>query len=152
MSRLFRIVLTWVLVCAVPAQGLAAATMIHCGPGHHGGSTAQAHAAHSHQHEHGAATAPHGHDNAAPHHSHVDAPAAGTPDVGDAADPPAAQKIAKTSCSACASCCTAAALPTAVLTFDVTPVHASVVALVPRSIAAFVTDGPDRPPRSMILA
>jgi hypothetical protein len=126
--------------------------MINCGPGHHGAAAARAHAGHSHEHEHGAAAAPHGHDGTTLSHSHADEREVGPSDGGDAAKLPSAQKVAKTSCSACASCCTAAALPTAVLTFDVTPVHSSVVAPVPLSIAAFLTDGPDRPPRSMILA
>jgi len=148
MWRSLRIALMWLLAFAVPAQGFAAASMFNCSPGHHGTAGKQAHAGHSGIHVHGAATPPHGHEG----HSHANGPAVSSIDADGAAEASALGKVAKGSCSACASCCTAAALPSSGLSFEATPVHAGVAPLVPRSIAAFLTDGPDRPPRSMILA
>jgi hypothetical protein len=55
MSRL-RIVIAWLLMAALPLQGLAAATMLFCEGGHHEQS-AEAAAAASHGHEHNHADA-----------------------------------------------------------------------------------------------
>ena len=41
MGQLLRTVLIWFVALAVPAQGMAAATMMHCGPTHHGAQAAQ---------------------------------------------------------------------------------------------------------------
>lgn len=136
----------WLLAVAVPAQGFAAASMFNCGPGHHGAAQM-----HSHDDESGGARTAHEHDGAAPLHSHAGELAVSAADGGHGAEAPAAQKIAKGSCSACASCCTGVALPASVVTFDATPVHEFVVPLAPSSIPAFLTDGPERPPRSILV-
>ena len=41
MEQLLRTVLIWFVALAVPAQGMAAATMMHCGPTYHGVQAAQ---------------------------------------------------------------------------------------------------------------
>ena len=157
MFRLLRIVLTWLLVLAVPAQGFAAASMPNCGAGHHGavaGST---------QTEHGHGSRPYG-DAAASHavsgHDEAVAVHAGADDT-DAAvapgDPQAVSAAAhglhegKTgSCSACASCCTAAVLPSAASTFEAAPAPEVFPLPAPPGVAAFLTDGPERPPRAFL--
>lgn len=150
MWRNLRIALMWLLAFAVPAQGFAAASMSNCGPGHHGAAGAHTRAGHSGDHAHGTATPPHSHEGVASHHSHPSELALSSVDGDGVAEVTTAGKVAKGSCSACASCCTAAALPTSVLSFEATPVHDGVAALVPRSMAPFLTDGPDRPPRSLL--
>jgi hypothetical protein len=82
MRRLLRAFLMGMLMLAVPLQGIAATTMLLCGPGHGGASHASAEPA---MHAHGA---------------HHDA---------DAADETSGLE-AKGKCSACASCCSAVAL------------------------------------------
>ena len=125
----------WLLSLAVPVQGFAAASMFNCGPGHAGkaSSQAQAHAAHVH-----------GHDGAAPDHHHADADALA--DI----DAHATPAVHKGSCSACASCCTAAGLPATIVSFEAIVVHDAVVPLAAARVAAFLTGGTERPPRPFL--
>jgi hypothetical protein len=144
MRKLIRLLVVWLLALVLPIQGVAAATMRHCGS-ERGPASAiaglQSMGGESHSpiamlagtavHEHHGA---HAHSNLAaaePAHHHA--------------------SHAKVSCSACASCCGAVAL----LTSSVMPMAASVgrsaaVALPTALVVAFLTDGPDRPPRSML--
>lgn len=87
--RLLRLLLAWLLLAALPLQGVAAATMALCGTA---GAAAEP-ALHEHAH-HGAT---HGHQAAASQQAADDSPAA-----------------AHHACSICATCCNAAALPAAV--------------------------------------
>ncbi|HEX2539648.1 MAG TPA: hypothetical protein VHM00_01045 [Caldimonas sp.] len=119
MLRTLRLAWVMLLTLALPLQGLAAATMVACGPAHHESVAAAAHDADAphddrqhghaqHDHAHHAVTdhpahAAHGHSAAV--HDTV------THDVA-ATEPPPADVPAQT-CSVCASCCTASAgLPT----------------------------------------
>jgi hypothetical protein len=145
MRVLVRALLVWLLVLAVPAQGIAAATMAFCGPGHHGsGSTAQMHAAAPADHAHHGGAAETGHE----HHQAASAPdeeASATALTAKDADP------SKHKCSACASCCSVGAILSsvqAVPALDFTPTVFSAVVL---SVDTFAADGPDRPPR-LVLA
>ncbi len=106
MRSILRAVLIWLMALAMPVQGLAAAKMIFCGPGHHppavssvadhhqaAMSTAQDHQAAAHEHAVTDAVATiHGD---VPHHWPDDSP----------------PKVGKTGCSACASCCSMLAIP-----------------------------------------
>lgn len=88
MSRRLRFLLLWLIALALPVQGFAAATMLHCAPVHHGAAMPAADAASPH------------HDHAA-HMKHA-----------------AAEKPTQASgCSACASCCLGAgfAMPMAIV-------------------------------------
>jgi hypothetical protein len=130
----------WLVALALPVQGVAAATMLHCGSesGHAGAvvvdkaihaksdSPAMAAAATEHTH-HGV----HGHvDAAEPAHDHASHDKGG--------------------CSACASCCSAAALLMSPgMPMAATVVRAAAIALPTTLVVAFLTDGPDRPPRSI---
>jgi hypothetical protein len=142
---LIRTLLIWLLVLAVPAQSAAASTMAFCGPGHHPASgrgqsspvNEQAH------HQNGAA---HGHMGSAVHsqeHGSALSASAAAPSKAVAAD--------KHKCSACASCCSAAAILDAVLSVPPPGVSLTVFADVVPTVDAFATDGPDRPPR-LVLA
>ena len=139
-----RTCLIWLLMLALPAQALAAATMAFCGPSHHAAPSAWVHQASEPAH-HGQ---PAGSAQEAKHQQGVDTLA-----TDEAADPVAvaapADEAAMQKCSACASCCSAAALPNPVsllpAPFAADAVHA---ALAP-AIDPFAVGGPDRPPRML---
>lgn len=144
MLRILRITLMWLVVLAIPAQGYAAAAMVGCGPGHHSMLAAPSHAdamaerdapIHAFDASLEADSDPHHAGSAESDHGQL------TKSHGSAA------KGAKGSCSPCASCCVVAALPTTVMVFEPLPLVDFFVPLAPRSVASFVTDGLDRPPR-----
>ncbi len=151
MSRALRSFWLLLIMVAVPLQGVAAVTMAACGPAHRAVAAHAAHASHgghadmsAHSNaaagDH-AATAGHAHagpiDDAAPSATaHPDqAPTDGTP-------------VAK--CSVCASCCTATALPTQAVVSAPVALTEFLVAFEPGAAAAFLTQGPERPPRSFL--
>ena len=138
------------LVLAVPAQGSAAVTMAFCGPNHHGagqvldaGKAAKAdhgtaHAAHNtagQQADHGHAKAEHDHgaavsDDGAHHAKFVHAD--------------------KHTCSACASCCSAAAILGAMPVVVAPSATPTVFEPVVPTVDTFAADGPERPPRPVL--
>src|SRR5262245_16815369 len=96
MGRRFVAAIAWLIVFAVPVQGLAATMMLHCAPGHGGapeGNMTSAHPrdGHAHSHPQGASEA------RAVSHTHS---AIGATDSGAANPTGFVEK-----CSACASCC-----------------------------------------------
>ena len=132
--------LMWVLAVALPVQGAAAATMLACGP-HHGRS--------------GASASPTTHAaSSASHHSHLHAPNGAAParattadvkgDTATLAEAPAHK------CSACASCCLSAGVATEAIVFLAVDSPDLFARLVTRTPAAYVTEGPERPPRSVL--
>jgi hypothetical protein len=131
MWRFFRIAMMWLLAAALPLQGSVAATLRVCGPGHEHIAVVMAHVAHDH--------ASHRHDDAAVF-SHDEAGTA-TQDI---------HKGAPHKCSACAACCVTAALPTATLRFEAAIDAAGPPPTFFSSPVAFLTDGPDRPPRFLL--
>lgn len=145
MSSLIRLLLIWLLVLAVPAQGAAAATMALCGPNHHTVGTAMQHPA-----------------PAADHTAHVggshltgeqSAQALHLSPNDHASVPASEEAVAKVSaadkhkCSACASCCSAGAMPFAELSVPAAGVTPTLFADVAVAVDPFSSDGPDRPPR-----
>lgn len=120
--------------------------MVACGPSHHRVAGASEHV----------------------HHEHVDAPSLSMVEThqGNAAlfwatvaKPIEASQqhehgslieVAKFKCSACAACCTAAAIPAHSIVFtSVTPTE-FFAPLELSGLAAFSTEGPERPPRSVL--
>lgn len=158
MGQLLRTVLIWFVALAVPAQGMAAATMMHCGPTHHGAQAAQrkvqalpdalqaapeAHAAHGHA-SHVAAHARMASDTG---QNTTSLDASGTAQPDKDTDPVKVTKATYQKCSACASCCAGVALPsTAVMPPMIDPAR-EVTVLLPSCAASVVIDGPERPPR-----
>ena len=142
-----RIALMWLLALAVPVQGFAAASMLSCGPGHHGSAAVHSHDGHPHSHDHAVAEGAHDHPAVAEASSGFsnDSPS------GDHAESADLDKWSKGTCSACASCCTAAALPSTVISFGVSASHDTFFAVVPGNVGAFLTDGPERPPRPILV-
>lgn len=118
-----RLLLTIMLLLALPLQSFAAAAMISCAPSHHGLPTT--------------ATM---HDDAAAHTRHHD---------GDH-DPVSKPSHGKHACSACAACCIGGALmPSAPrlsgdLSTHLRPLPAHVTP------PAFITEGTERPPRHVL--
>lgn len=144
MYRIFKIALLSLIVLALPIQGVAAATLVLCGPMHQRmamagqSETAAVHSAHDHTHHHGSVTAQtHSHDSAAGAYDFQT-------NLTDQTD--------KYSCSACAACCTGAMLAgpgyrAPVLIF-------TAVALVPSNEApfsGFIPEGPEHPPRHILV-
>ena len=143
MWRAIRIAVMWLLAAAIPLQGFAAVTVHRCAANHH----------------QRAAAAPafvHADPVAHPHAGHHPAGATlSDPQEGDdsaqtveAKD--GVQQSAKGSCSLCASCCTAAALPATIVAFDAAVFVEPLTAAPGGSVAPFLTDGPERPPRSLL--
>ncbi|HLS54504.1 MAG TPA: hypothetical protein VK052_00425 [Zeimonas sp.] len=135
--------MTMLVVLAIPVQGFAAATMLSCGPGHErmAGDAVGGHA-------HDTATAPHGHA----HHVGVatHGPAAyGSVDVATPDrvpfTPPADVK-----CSACATCCTASAIPAAPLAVAVDRAASEAIPSRHQPSVDFVVERLEHPPRNLL--
>ena len=58
---------------------------------------------------------------------------------------------AKQKCSACASCCSLGAILSTAPAIPVTDSAATVFATVVTTVDAFAADGPDRPPRNLLV-
>jgi hypothetical protein len=140
MHAWFRWVVACLLALALPAQGLANAAMLHCGSSHERMHTAQAaspQAAEHHQHHGAAPEHPHGADHAE-HTSH------------QPASPDKLTDLGQYKCSSCASCCAGIALPSTMPQLVAPELGATPFAAIAPGVAAFATDGPDRPPRSSL--
>jgi hypothetical protein len=141
MKVVVRTLLIWLLTLAVPLQLAAAATIAPCGPGDHarlGASVAQSPGAVF--------------DDAVGHSPHHHHPSAVT-SAESAVHQGALTDSAKTSphkCSACASCCSAGALPSVVSTVPAPEAPPTVFASLAPIVEAFAADGPERPPRLLL--
>lgn len=166
MTLWMRSLLIWLLVLAVPAQAIAAASMAFCGPDHHPAAAArqQAQVARSeHAHLAGAANGSHAHQlkaekpsdandvtadvsaEASAHESAADLPA---PAKAVQAEQQNDNQNDKQKCSVCASCCSGGAILSTVAHL-VAPEFAAAefVSVVP-AVPAVAAGSPDRPPRS----
>lgn len=138
MRSLWRLLLLVIVAVALPVQAFAAAGAVHCARMHERMHAAAAQASHDHHVHHGMAAAHH--DMSAD--SLSAAPASPT-DVPDEGTPLHAFK-----CSACAACCVAMGLPAATPKLPSAPAAAETPSLPAIAIAAFVTGGLERPPRT----
>ncbi len=136
MLSLRRLLIVCLLALALPVQGLAAVVMMHCAtepalqpekmqmqehPHHH-----------QHAHAHGSAEAGTALDAAAPEDAGQSAPASHQGH----------------GCSACASCCVAMGLPSQAQALGLL-LHSQAPALAAHAdLPAFLTEGPERPPRA----
>ena len=145
MHSRFRSALLWLLLLALPLQVFAAASMVHCGASHHrmmqaaspAVGDAQGHAMHAHHHE--MATVDPMHSNGAGDAEH------GASSVHDL------DKLSKFKCSACAACCTGAAMPTAALFIPLLPTATKMAVFVFGPHVDFLSGGLDRPPRNLLV-
>jgi hypothetical protein len=140
-----RTLLIWFLVLAVPAQGAAAATMAFCGPNHHS-STASVQADPSAEHAHHASSSHH----PQPHHATTAQTEIRDDASADAAAPTTFAQADEQKCSACASCCSFGAVPSAALAVPVPVIGPTLFSAVVPRVDAFAADGPDRPPRIVL--
>ena len=147
----------WLLMLAIPMQGMAASTMLLCGPEHHRQQqSAQAmheHSAHGHGKHGNAARATHdaqpgGHGLDGAHATDDALPIDAGGDVG--ADPIGLSEISKAKCSACASCCSAVALLGPVLSLAVAERHESRTPALTTDFEPVFIDAPDKPPRAFL--
>ncbi|MES2972348.1 MAG: hypothetical protein V4757_02010 [Pseudomonadota bacterium] len=102
MSR-FRLFLAWLIVAAVPLQGLAASSMLYCGPGEHHGTAQVASVQGNLDSDSGIANAISDHSS---HGSAVVGEAEKSAGSSGEKLPAAAHK-----CAVCASCCSFLAIP-----------------------------------------
>ncbi len=171
MMEWVRTAVIWLLVLALPAQGAAAATMALCNPNHHSilgaaqphdhDASESAAPAARHRHEHAGARQAAGHENSPRAHgpqedlNHLASQAAvngGSTDATTSHHAPV-QKLTQADqhkCSACASCCSAAAFSGEVVTLPPPQFEPTVFSSLVPSVQRFATDGPDRPPRSLV--
>lgn len=140
MWRVFRIAVMWLLAVAIPVQGVAAASMLGCGPAHR----TEAVAASSHQQD-GQHHTGHAADLGDSEQQAADDTATPQPTAS------AHQQLAKDKCSACAACCVSAALPSAVAAFEPAKVSANFFAASAVAGVIFLTGGLDRPPRTSLV-
>ena len=148
--KLFRTLLMCLLVLAVPAQGFAAVTMAFCGPNHHGsGQTPRAEQV-LHV-EHGTGQLADGKLGERAEHHHAPAGHDETSAALDHSVPHAKFAQAdKHKCSACASCCSAAAILGSMPVVPAPAATLTVFASVVPSVSVLAADGPDRPPRPVL--
>lgn len=139
MSVWLKILVVWLMALALPAQGLAAATLMHCGQS---------------QQRHHSAPAVLPDATAHQHHAMVHAQRAdkAEPSATASTDNPQPQTaLAKIGCSACAACCTAALLASEWPQLAAPEAAPASFATLVRSIEAVASDGPDRPPRLALV-
>ena len=144
MPRFIKTLMLWLLLAALPLQGMAAATRMSCAPAPHAAMAAQAHQAHQAAHAQHATPAA---DDHADHAGH--AAGAGHDRHAAAQDTAPDQHHHASACSHCAACAFGAAAPP--------PAPATVHAgagpdlpfpAAPRGTAGFIPPGLERPPRA----
>ncbi len=146
MGLLIRTLLIWLLMLAIPAQGVAAATMAFCGPAHHRGWAAAT--------VDRVATPPHSHGDygAASAHEHAVVQAS-TPALEEHGGP-AKGKVNSSDqhkCNVCGACCSAGALMSALPVLLAADATSASFSFVVATFDPFAADGPDRPPRNLLV-
>lgn len=168
MRALIRTLLICLLALALPAQAVAAATMAYCTPNHPaaGLTVAALHGTeadlqpdarhqelrqHQARHVHGTSTqAGKGHDGHPADGVAAQTPSAAT-DLSAAATFLELAHAEKHQCSACASCCAAAAVSSIALGVPAPGVTRTVFIAVVPAVEKFAADGLDRPPRAILV-
>jgi hypothetical protein len=146
MDLLIRTLLIWLLVLAIPAQGVAAATMAFCGPTHHGGVTAaKGDLAATAGHVHGGLEGKVAHEHPS---AGTDAPSADELEASTTAKIGSADQH---KCNVCGACCSTGALMSSVPTLLAADAASTVFSTVVATVDPFAADGPDRPPRSLLV-
>lgn len=144
----FKKAVAWLCIAALPVQGWAAAAMLNCGPSHHRIASAAASGVHAF-HRHGdelAGSLSHTHDGGGERHEEARKASTAEP-VLSRAD---LESLSKFKCSACAACCSPAAMPTTALILDVSAPVSFIAPMRAHSDVMFLTCGTERPPRSLL--
>lgn len=140
-----RSLLIWLMVLALPIQAVAAAGMQHCGAAHRLMQVASM-----------GAVAPDVHDpvHEATPHEHADF---GTSlDAGMSAGDSSDQGVNTSAlgddftCSACANCCSAVALPASLVRLPAPSIEDHAAALPAPEVVSFMPGGIERPPRTFL--
>lgn len=153
MRSIWRSVLTWLLVLAMPVQGIAAGGMQHCASAHErmepGAMVSPVLQEHGFGHAHGA-----GQERRSVAFAADAAPAAASE---AAVDGLAHTTVAASAgvnedarCSACAACCPALGLLNRALDLPAAPSGSRLAPLPVAAVPAFVSARLDRPPRSFL--
>ncbi|MCU0923671.1 MAG: hypothetical protein MUF16_25660 [Burkholderiaceae bacterium] len=141
MRSIWRSVLTWLLVLAMPVQGIAAIGTQHCAPTHRGidlpAKAEQAQPRHAHGHARAEAVL------AAVNESPVLGP-------DHSMNAEHAISTAYSNCSACAACCLALGLPSGALDLPAWAEGSSLAPPTMTGMPSFVAGGLDRPPRNFL--
>jgi hypothetical protein len=143
MVRILKTFLLWLLIAALPIQGMASVIKASCGPRHHNLPSTAAVVEHAHN------------ANAASYqHAAFDADAFMTVAIEVTGGPESAlgseQPMTASYCSACAACCTGAVAPPASLSIASTFITAEAAVLPPAtSFTGFIPAGLERPPKHL---
>ena len=150
MFWVLRTIMIWLLVLALPAQGLATVVMAGCKVDHRASEPVSAAPHHRAGGSlHGDRDPGHHHAQAHHHDGQADAQHADALHPQQAAPTPSAHS-ANTRCDDCGPCCSSAAvLDLALRVPEAIPTPAVFVPLVPR-VEKFAIAGPDRPPRALL--
>ena len=133
----------WILAIALPVQGVYAGTLRHCVGGDHR-TAFEAASSLVHPHAEAPGSEVHGMHAAHVHlamHPHVEPSSSSHSHQGTGPNG---------SCSACAACCSSTAPPPALLALVAQKAEHAVPAFVSFAVVTFVTDGPERPPRTAL--
>jgi hypothetical protein len=144
MRRVIRLVFAFLLVAALPLQGIAAVTMTLCGSGQ------SAHHADSPAPSHGVMAADQHADHGMHHHQHASAALADDDQAALHSPRVGPDKQSQSKCSVCASCCSAAAVPSAAVAFDSVVMAEFFAPAASTGAPAFLTAGLERPPRPFL--
>jgi len=140
MNRLFKTLLIWLLVLALPAQALGSVIKLSCGPTHHARASMNISMP---QHSH------HGMESTtAHHHDTADDAVKGDASAESSAASPDYQSA---TCSACATCCAGAAVMHSELSW--TPSYRNSFIPAPSAVSSFtghIPAGLERPPRLLL--
>jgi hypothetical protein len=138
MFRVLKTLLLWLIIVALPAQGVAAVIKSSCGPRHHSLMAVASLGVYHHDHDAGSH-----HHNAIPAHVTLDDVA---PDTSASSD---SLSTAKSSyCSACAACCVGAVAPPAASLWVPANIRPERIVLSPESgVVSFIPSGLERPPK-----
>lgn len=135
MTRFVKTVLLWLLIAALPLQGIAAAVKAACGPEHH--ETISSNIMSSHE------AMP---DEEHAHHTMVMNDAGNPSDHGSKSQ----HQHKSAFCSSCAACCVGAVAPPVSLKQPSPPTLSETAhVLASPWIAGFIPAGPERPPRHL---
>lgn len=151
MRAWLRLLTVWFIAIALPVQGIAGVSMAHCGASHERMMAAIEAAPHHADPDHALA-----HDARVAHHHDADTPHVDDrPDTGtaDSAEPQTGKRAdpSQFKCSACAACGAGSALPSSSPRLPEPMTAPAVFADAVVTVDAFASDGPDRPPRFLLV-
>lgn len=143
-----RLLTVWFIAIALPVQGIAGVTMVHCGPSHERMAVSADEGHHKSAGRDAAVAHHHDADGAADEMTAVSDHTASSPSEAKGAHP---LQLGKYKCSSCAACCAGAALPSAALQLPPAPVVATAFDGAVVTVDTFSSDGPERPPRTLLV-